>query len=94
MEFETLAEESGCNELALLVAFCQGLNNQVWDALVAGARPRDLAEMIDRAIELDNFQWERRHEGPPRPAISAVPGASPAFPSTGVFLSSCRSPHV
>lgn len=31
-------------------------------ALVAGARPKDLTEMIDRAIKLDNYQRERRRE--------------------------------
>lgn len=67
VEFETLAEESSFNEPALLVAFRRGLNEQVRDALVMGACPRDLGEMIDRPIELDNFQRERRHELPPRP---------------------------
>lgn len=62
VEFETLAAESGWNEPALLCAFRRGLNDQVRDALVAGARPRDLAEMIDRTIELDNYQRERRRD--------------------------------
>lgn len=69
VEFEILAEESGFNEPALLVAFRRGLNEPVRDALVAGAHPGDLAGMIDRAIELDNFQRERRRERPSRPAL-------------------------
>lgn len=56
VEFSTLSAESGWNEPALLCAFRRGLNNSVRDALVSGARPRDLAEMVDRAIELDNHQ--------------------------------------
>lgn len=58
VEFSTLSAESGWNEPALLCAFRRGLNDSVWDALVSGARPRDLAEMVDRAIELDNHQQE------------------------------------
>lgn len=62
VEFETLAAESGWNEPALLYAFRRGLNDQVCDALVVGLQPRELSELIDRAIELDNFQCERRWE--------------------------------
>lgn len=67
VEFGTLAAESGWNEPALLCAFRQGLNDSVSDALVTGARPKDLAEMIDRAIELDNYQRERQRERVFRP---------------------------
>lgn len=62
MEFETLAAQSGWNEPALLCAFRRGLNDQVRGVLVAGAQPRDLAEMVDRAIEPDNYQHEWRWE--------------------------------
>lgn len=55
VEFETLAAKSDFNEPAPLVAFHQGLNDQVRDTLVSGSCPKDLVEMIDRTIELDNF---------------------------------------
>lgn len=60
VEFEIVTEESGFNEPALLVAYRRGLNEQVREAFVSGARAKDLAKMIDRAIELDNFQKELR----------------------------------
>lgn len=44
-----------------LYAHC-GLNDSLRDVLVAATRPRDLAETIDRTIELDNYQQERRRE--------------------------------
>lgn len=57
VEFSILSAESGWNKLALLCAFCRGLN--VRDALILGAMPKDLPEMVDRAIELDNHQREQ-----------------------------------
>lgn len=56
MEFGTLAAESGWNGLALQSVFCRGLNDQVQDALVAGVCPRDFDELVNRAVELDNYQ--------------------------------------
>lgn len=52
--FAAGAEESGFNEPVFLVMFCWGLNEQVRDALFAGAHPKVLTE-IELAIELDNF---------------------------------------
>lgn len=80
VEFETLAEESGFNEPALLVAFRRGLNDQLRAALIAVARPRDLAEMIDRAIELDNFQQERRRERSRWPSPTQASSSPPTAP--------------
>lgn len=62
VEFRTLSIESGWNEPALFCAFCRGLNDLVCDTRVAGARTKDLAKMVERAIELDNYQRERRRE--------------------------------
>lgn len=56
VEFGTLAAASGWDEVALQAAFHRGLSGQVCNALVSGARPGNLDKLIDRAIELDNYQ--------------------------------------
>lgn len=66
--------------------FGGGLSGQVRDALVTGARPRDLDELIDRAIDLDNYQRERRRE---RALV-----ASPPFYTTRHRLPPPPSPSV
>lgn len=62
IEFGTLAEEATWNEPALLNVFRQGLSGWVSDALIGGPQPKDLVELIDHAIEIDNHQLERRRE--------------------------------
>lgn len=62
IEFGTLAEEATWNEPALLNVFRQGLRGWVSDALVGGPQPKDLVELIDHTIEIDNHQLERRRE--------------------------------
>lgn len=42
--------------------FCVRLKDYVRNTLVAGMRPKDLADMIDRAVKLDNYQRERHRE--------------------------------
>lgn len=42
--------------------FCVRLKDYVRNTLVAGMRPKDLADMIGRAIKLDNYQRERHRE--------------------------------
>lgn len=49
--------------------FRQGLNDIVRDAFVTVVRPKDLLEMIDRAIELDTYQRERQQK-PARSSLS------------------------
>lgn len=56
MEFGTLATEAGWDEVALWGAFRRGLTAQVREALVTGARPGNLEELFDHAIDLDNYQ--------------------------------------
>lgn len=51
--------EFGWNGPALQNAFRWGLSDQVHDELVSGARPKDLDELIVRAIKMDNYQRER-----------------------------------
>lgn len=62
VEFCTLAAEAGWNEPALQTAFRRGLSDTVRDALALGERPTSLNALIDRSIELDNYQRERRRE--------------------------------
>lgn len=38
-------------------AFHLGLDESVRHTLVRGARPRNFAEVVDRAIKLDNYQF-------------------------------------
>ena len=73
VEFGTLATESEWNEPALLCVFRRGLNDSVRDLLVTGARPGGLSEMIDRAIELDNYQRERQRERQQERVRSTLP---------------------
>lgn len=73
VEFGTLPAESGWNEPELLCAFRRGLNVSVHATLV-GALPKDLAEMVDQAIEMDKQQKERRRER----ASSTIPWHFPA----------------
>ena len=62
VEFHLLAEETGWNEPALVGAFQRGLSRPVRDALMNGARPANLQALVDRAVEIDNYQRERRRE--------------------------------
>lgn len=82
VEFGTLAAKSGWNELAAIRSY-----DTVCDALVSGARPRDLSEMIDRAIELDNYQRERARSPPPRPRLSQHHEQLPTPPVGAHFCS-------
>lgn len=62
VEFDTLAEESAWNEPALWSMFHRGLSGPVRDGLVGGAHSKDLDELIDRAIEIDNHQRKQCRE--------------------------------
>lgn len=62
VEFGTLAAEAAWNEPANISAFHRGLAGPVHAALVGGLRPKDLDELIDYAIKIDNHQCERRRE--------------------------------
>lgn len=79
--FGTLAAESELNDEALQSAFWQGLNDMVQDALVAGVRLWDFDELVDRLVELDNYQQERCH----RCRASAEGGACAISISWRVF---------
>lgn len=59
LEFGILAVESRWNDPALWNVFNRGLNDFVLDALVIGPRPRDPQDLIDLAIEIDNYQREQ-----------------------------------
>lgn len=88
MEFGTLAAESGWNVVALQGVFRRGLSGQVRDSLVAGVQPKDLNELTDHAIELDNYQTERRrerslHSIPPHSPARRLPSPHPIVCSTG-----------
>lgn len=94
VEFGTLAAEAGWDEVALRGAFQRGLTEQVHDALVAGARPVSLRELIDRAIELDNYQRRQeraRSSAPPR-VPARLQSSSASVPSTPLSegLSACE----
>lgn len=62
VEFGTLAVESEWNKSALQSTFRQGLNGQFHGALVVSVRPKDLNELIDFTIKVDNYQRERSRE--------------------------------
>lgn len=73
-----LAAKSGWNEPVLQRAFRRRLSDAVRDAVIWGARPRDLDELIDRAVDIDNYQGERRREqasrhAPPRSPSRCCP---------------------
>lgn len=76
VDFGILAAESGWNEPALLCAFRRGLNDPVRDALAMGTRPTVLAELVNRAIELDNHQRARRQERVSHPTRTHSPARS------------------
>ena len=54
-----LAEETDWDEVVPQATFRRGLNDPLHDALVGGPCPVGQDELIDRAIELDNYQRER-----------------------------------
>lgn len=67
VEFGMLLAEAGWNEPTLRNAFSRELTDHVRDALASGARPEDLHELLDRAIEIDNYQREQHREWSSRP---------------------------
>lgn len=85
VEFSTLAAESGWDEVALQTVFRRGLSGQVHNALVTGARPANLDELIDYQRE-----WHRErafvsspppsttcHRFPPPSVVQSVGGDVP-----------------
>lgn len=74
LEFGVLAAETGWDKLALQAAFYRGLGEQVQDALFAGTQPADLDGLIDRAIEIINYQRVRRQERFSRSTVPSLLG--------------------
>lgn len=94
-----LAAKSGWNEPVLQRAFRRRLSDAVRDAVIWGARPRDLDELIDRAVDIDNYQGERRREqasrhAPPRSPSRCCPSPlrSPARIRRPLSASSSQQP--
>lgn len=84
VEFGTLSAELGWDESTLWSAFSRGLTDRVHD--VSGMCLGNLNELIDQAIEIDNYQREPRRERSFHFISSTVPYASSFFSSRCFFV--------
>lgn len=60
LEFHMLAADSGCNTLALIDTFMNGLSEPIQDHLALFELPQDLQNIIAMSIRVDNFKRQRK----------------------------------
>lgn len=91
IDFRILAVESGWDDEALQIAYCNGLSDNLKDELAARDETNSLEELISLSIRLDNRLRERRREKSARPY---VPRPFQASQSSATPSDQTRSPPV
>ncbi|KAK3505778.1 hypothetical protein QTP70_004024 [Hemibagrus guttatus] len=80
IQFRTIAAGSGWNDESLMVCFLNGLSEAIKDDLAIREPARDLENLIDQAIRLDNRLRERNLNRPCVSALSASPTPAQMLP--------------
>ncbi|KAK3509827.1 hypothetical protein QTP70_012503 [Hemibagrus guttatus] len=80
IQFRTIAAGSGWNDESLMVCFWNGLSEAIKDDLAIREPARDLENLIDQAIWLDNRLRERNLNRPCVSALSASPTPAQMLP--------------
>ncbi|KAK3518249.1 hypothetical protein QTP70_034616 [Hemibagrus guttatus] len=80
IQFRTIAAGSGWNDESLMVCFLNGLSEAIKDDLAIREPARDLDNLIDQAIRLDNRLRERNLNRPCVSALSASPTPAQMLP--------------
>ena len=61
-EFQQLATRTTWNDSSLQAQYYKGLKDDVKDELARSEKLITLAELVDKAIKVDNRLWERKAE--------------------------------
>ena len=91
VNFRILAADSGWDQAALKAVFLKGLSEEIKDELAVRDETKDLDELIELAIRLDNRLRERRRERSVRQRarfFSPVPYSQPEDPRPASSFSS------